>query len=117
MRIRNLMHRTQAGYALLMVMTVTGIAMLVLAATMGRTLTNANLNSRSNDYSVAGNAAEAAVEKVVARMGCDFQGYGLGRSRQTWASIRRAYRTKFRTGTASPFQMATDTPTKPMSPC
>ena len=72
------MHRTQAGYALLMVMTVTGIAMLVLAATMGRTLTNANLNSRSNDYSVAGNAAEAAVEKVVARMGCDFQGYGLG---------------------------------------
>lgn len=67
-----------AGYALIMVMTVAGVATIVLAATMSRTLTNAKMNDRSNQYSVTMNAAEAAVEKVVARMGYDFQGFGLG---------------------------------------
>ena len=50
----------------------------VLAATFGRTMTNAKMNARSNEYDVAQNAAEAAVEKVVARMGYDFQSYGPG---------------------------------------
>jgi hypothetical protein len=45
---------------------------------MGRTLTNIRMNRRSNEYSVAGSAAEAAVEKVVARIGYDFQNYGPG---------------------------------------
>ncbi len=71
-------HRAHAGYALLMVMGVTAVAMIVLAATLGRTLTNSKMNNRSNQYSVAGNAAEAAVEKVVARIGYDFQNYGPG---------------------------------------
>ena len=44
----------------------------------GGRLTNASLNNRSNEYSVTGNAAEAAVEKVVARIGHDFQNFGLG---------------------------------------
>lgn len=66
------------GYALLMVMAMTGVAALVLAATLGRTLTHAKLNLRSNEYNVTGNAAEAAVEKVVARIGVDFQNFGLG---------------------------------------
>jgi len=66
------------GYALLMVLTATGIASLVLAGTLNRSLTNAKMNDRSNEYSVASNAAEAAVEKVVARMGHDFQNYGPG---------------------------------------
>ncbi|HOC55366.1 MAG TPA: hypothetical protein PKI20_07080 [Verrucomicrobiota bacterium] len=68
----------RAGYALLMVLAVTGVASLVLAATLNRTLTNAKLNDRSNEYSVAANAAEAAVEKVVARIGHDFQNFGPG---------------------------------------
>ncbi|HOX57683.1 MAG TPA: hypothetical protein P5205_13815 [Candidatus Paceibacterota bacterium] len=67
-----------AGYALVMVMAMAGIASLVLAATMNRSLTNARANHRSNEYSVTANAAEAAVEKVVARIGYDFQSYGLG---------------------------------------
>ena len=78
MRDRTFTHGARSGYALLMVMAVTAIATLVLAATLGRTMTNAKMNTRSNEYNVTGNAAEAAVEKVVARMGYDFQNYGLG---------------------------------------
>ena len=70
--------RKQAGYALLMVMGVTGIATLVLAATMSRTLSNSKMNNNSTQYTVCINAAEAACEKVVARMGYDFQNFGLG---------------------------------------
>jgi hypothetical protein len=78
MREIRITHREQGGYALLMVMGVTAIATVVLAATLGRTMTNAKMNARSNDYNVTGNAAEAAVEKVVARIGYDFQSYGPG---------------------------------------
>jgi hypothetical protein len=78
MKPRTSAHKTRAGYALLMVLAVTAIASLVMAATLGRTLTNAKMNNRSNEYSVTGNAAEAAVEKVVARLGYDFQSYGPG---------------------------------------
>jgi hypothetical protein len=78
MRGRPLTRRARGGYALLMVMGVTAIATLVLAATLGRMMSNSKMNARSNQYNVSGNAAEAAVEKVVARMGYDFQNYGLG---------------------------------------
>lgn len=78
MRTKFLTHDARAGYALLMVLAVTGIATLVFAASLGRTLSHTKMNLRSNEYSVTGNAAEAAVEKVVARMGHDFQNYGLG---------------------------------------
>jgi hypothetical protein len=78
MRAEIFKNGARAGYALLMVMGVTAVAMLVLAATLGRTMTNAKMNNRSNEYSVTGNAAEAAVEKVVTRMGYDFQNFGLG---------------------------------------
>ncbi len=78
MRTRNLTHRARAGYSLLMVMAVTAVAMITMTATVERTMTNAKMNSRSNEYSVACNAAEAAVEKVVARMMYDFQNFGLG---------------------------------------
>jgi hypothetical protein len=70
--------REGAGYALLMVMGVTAVATLTLAATVGRIMTNAKMNYRSNDANVSGNAAEAAVEKVVARIGYDFQSFGPG---------------------------------------
>jgi hypothetical protein len=66
------------AYALLMVMASTAIATVVLTATLSRTMTNSKMNYRSNEYTVAINAAEAAVEKVVARVGYDFQNYGLG---------------------------------------
>ena len=69
---------TRAGYALLLVMGLTGVMLIVVAGTLSRSMTTANLNARSNQYSVGCNAAEAAVEKVVARMGYDFQNYGPG---------------------------------------
>jgi hypothetical protein len=70
--------KTRAGYALLMTLGLAGIAAIALGATVSRSLSNSKLNNRSNDYSVAQNAAEAAAEKVVARMGYDFQSYGVG---------------------------------------
>lgn len=76
MKARLSTHRLNTGYALLMVMAVTGVAALVIQD-LRCTMTHAKLNLRSNEYNVTGNAAEAAVEKVVARMGVDFQNFGL----------------------------------------
>jgi len=63
---------SRAGYALIYVMGITAVALLVLGATLSRTVNNAKLNSRSVELAVAQNAAEAAVEKVYARMAYDF---------------------------------------------
>jgi hypothetical protein len=69
---------SKAGYALIYVMAVTVVALLVLGATLSRTVNNAKLNSRSVELAVAQNAAEAAVEKVYARMAYDFhRGYSV----------------------------------------
>ena len=78
MRKPRVKHGARAGFALVTVMVVIALSLLVLAATVNRTLTNARMNTRSNQYNVTCNAAEAAVEKVVARMRYDFQSYGLG---------------------------------------
>ena len=78
MRVQHFIPRAPAGYALLMVLAMTGIALLVLASTMRRSLTNSRMNTRSVEYNVAANAAEAAVEKIVARIGYDFRSYGPG---------------------------------------
>lgn len=67
----------QNGYALIMVVVMSAIAALMLSSTMNRTFTNAKLNDRSNAYTTALNAAEAATEKVVTRMRYDFQSYGM----------------------------------------
>ena len=78
MNTRIFTHGASAGYALVMVMAVTAVALIVMAATLSRSMNTARLNYRSNEYSVSCNAAEAAVERVVARMGYDFQNYGPG---------------------------------------
>jgi hypothetical protein len=61
-----------------MTLGLVGILSIALAATVSRSVSNSKLNRRSTDYSVAQNAAEAAAEKVVARMGYDFQNSALG---------------------------------------
>lgn len=66
--------RRCAGYALLMVLIIGAVSIIALAASMRRTSTVALLNDRNNQYLVNINAAEAAVEKVIARMSYDFQG-------------------------------------------
>ena len=110
------MQKARGGYALLMVMGVTAVAMITLAATLGRTLTNAKMNNRSNEYSVTGNAAEAAVEKVVTRMGYDFQNYGLGAVYGNLSLYQNSTPTKILTGTTSRSRMAMATRIKPTSP-
>lgn len=67
-----------AGYALLMVLGIVGVSLIVLTATMRRTGTVALLNNRNNTYVVNVNAAEAAVEKVYARLSYDFVVLGVG---------------------------------------
>lgn len=70
--------RRKTGFALLLVLSIIAVGLIVLAATMQRTSTVANLNARSNQFMVNNNAAEAAVEKVYARMAYDFAAFGPG---------------------------------------
>jgi len=66
----------RAGFALLLVLILAAASILILAGVMYRGHTIAVLNQRNNDYNVCNNAAEAAVEKVFARMVYDF-GWGV----------------------------------------
>lgn len=67
----------QAGFALILVLIIVGVSLLILAGAMNRSQTISILNQRNNDYAVSSAAAEAAVEKIYARMAYDFQSYGL----------------------------------------
>jgi hypothetical protein len=64
--------RYTAGHALLIVMCITAASMVVLAATMNRTVGTTSMNARSNQYVAGLYAAEAATEKVYAMMKTDF---------------------------------------------
>jgi hypothetical protein len=64
--------RASAGHALLMVLCMTAATLIVLAATMSRTMTTATNNARNNQYVAGLYAAEAATEKVFAMMKSDF---------------------------------------------
>ena len=63
---------------MLMVLTVVAASMLIAGATIYRTYTVAKLNDRNNQYANTLTAAEAAVEKVYARLAYDFQSAGPG---------------------------------------
>ena len=78
------------GYSLLMVVTLSGISMLVLAAALTWTMTNTTLNERSNQYYNTLAAAEAASEKILAYMAKDYQEQGEAR---VWAN-RTAYHSR-----------------------
>jgi hypothetical protein len=67
----------RAGVALIMTLILVGVSIIILAGVMNRTQTVAILNQHNANYSVAGNVAESAVEKVFARMAYDFQSYGV----------------------------------------
>ena len=66
-----------------MVMAVTAIATLVLAATMGRTLTNAKMNNRSNEYNVTGTRPKQRWRRSWPEWGMTFRITGWGRSLET----------------------------------
>src|SRR5580692_2959746 len=67
-----LQKRGQRGYALLLVLSLAACAMIVLTATLMRTATDTDLNARDNQYNAGVCAAEAATEKVLARMRYDY---------------------------------------------
>ena len=57
-------------------MIMTAISIMILAGTLRRTTANSNLNDRNNEYVANLNAAEAAIEKVAARVRYDFENNG-----------------------------------------
>ncbi len=65
-------NRLCQGYALLMVMVLMAAFLTTLLATYGRTTTTSKLNNRNNEYTAGLYAAEAATEKVLARMKYDY---------------------------------------------
>ena len=84
-------HR-QAGFAqgaiLMLMLFMVAVTLVILSATINRTSTVAILNERNNQLSINSHAAEAAVEKAVARMSYDFQNYGLGSLNQNLSLYR-----------------------------
>jgi Tfp pilus assembly protein PilX len=61
------------GYALLIVMTFMGIMLVLFAAMMFDTLSNANITKRNNQYNASQTAAQSATEKVLSQMTHDFE--------------------------------------------
>ncbi len=78
MKIVSLPQRRSRGFVLLLVLLLAAFSLIILAGVMSRTATVSQLNLRSTQLNVLDNAAEAAVEKVYARMAWDFQNYGPG---------------------------------------
>ena len=64
------------GFALILTLIIVGVSIMILAGVMNRSQSVAILNQRNNDHIATCSAAEAAVEKVYARMSYDFQAYG-----------------------------------------
>ena len=67
-----------AGFALVLVMVLCAISILILVSEMNRTSTVAIQNFRTAKFAMLNNAAEAATEKVFAKMAWDFQANGPG---------------------------------------
>ena len=64
------------GWALLAVMTLSGVGLMLLASVMNWANENASTNERNNEYFATSYAAEAATEKVLASMSQQYQNYG-----------------------------------------
>ena len=78
------------GYALITVLAIVAVSLIIVAASVRRTSGTANLNERNNMYVECQNAAEAATEKVVARMAYDFHANGVAAVQNNLDSIYRA---------------------------
>ncbi|MBI3881780.1 MAG: hypothetical protein HY301_17160 [Verrucomicrobia bacterium] len=63
----------QGGYALIMSVVFMAVALLALGGALNWTASNSMVNERHNQYFESLYAAEAATEKVVARMATDFR--------------------------------------------
>ena len=89
MKLQTSSHRTDTrGYALLMVMVFSAIAITVLSASMNWTAQNSVNNERSVQLTVSGAAAEAATEKILTRMMNDYGNGGEATVFNNLASYR-----------------------------
>ncbi|HEY1788096.1 MAG TPA: hypothetical protein VGJ73_08075 [Verrucomicrobiae bacterium] len=61
------------AYALLIVLTFMGIMLVLFAAMMFDTLSNANITKRNNQYNASQAAAQSSLEKVLSQMTHDFE--------------------------------------------
>lgn len=68
---------TASGYALLLVIAFTGVALLAVAGVMRWSSTSASITERNSQYYRTLAAGEGATEKVLARMTRDFQTNGM----------------------------------------
>jgi hypothetical protein len=84
------------GYALVTVMVIGTVGLLILAASIHWTSSNANLTARNNQYFTSLAAAEAATEKVISEMSVDFQ-----RGPATVSSKVASYRSRVPTAAES----------------
>ena len=86
MKIKLNHHRRARGFVLLLVIVLAAFSLFILAGVMSRTSTVSLLNFRSTQLNVLDNAAEAACEKVFAKMAWDFQSSGPGQVTNNLAS-------------------------------
>jgi len=63
---------SERGYALMLTMFMVAVSLVMLVATLSRLNGDADLNARNGQYNASLYAAEAAVERVVARMRYDY---------------------------------------------
>jgi hypothetical protein len=68
--------RQSAGFALLIVTGFAAASLLLLSATMRRSSAVAKMNERNNQYTATLAAAEAATEKIIARILSDYRSGG-----------------------------------------
>ena len=65
--------RDYSGYAMIMTMVLSGVSLLLLSAALNWTSTSARLVQRNNEFHGNASAAEAAIDKVVAKISNDYQ--------------------------------------------
>lgn len=68
----------RSGYALMIVLVFATLALVSLGGALSWTSSNASTTERNNRYFTALAAAEAASEKILARISRDYQNYGEG---------------------------------------
>ncbi|MBU6399187.1 MAG: hypothetical protein KGS61_02625 [Verrucomicrobia bacterium] len=93
----------RGGYALMIVLVFTCIALVMLAGAMTWTSTTATLTQRNNQYYNAAAAAEAATEKVISQMARDFQMQGQAAVDYNLANYRAAVPTTAESATWADF--------------
>jgi hypothetical protein len=91
--------KRQRGWALLVVLTLVGCGLMLLASVMSWAAQNAAVVNRNNEYFATSYAAEAATEKVLATMFQQYQNYGFSLVSQNMST----YATTIPTATDSPY--------------